>query len=216
VGYFLQLRFRAINRRWIGQKCCGTGRLCSHWLRLRSAQVWTRFRRWLFWEQYVRIGKETTHILLALLLFCLLFIVFLWLCLVVVLEREFNFWVCDTINIILLSGLLNVERRLYIFILLRLDRRLFRLRLLEWGSWARNHFSAETQILIFFAVIGVVFNDRLQIGHVEGIKELVHRELFFFQLYKELLCVAAGLCTWASAHVLLNPLPFFAVNFKRL
>jgi len=177
-----------------------------------SPQVWSRFRRWLFWEHYVRIGKETTHILLALLLVWLFLLVVLWLCLVVVLEREFNFGVCDTFIIILLSGLLNVERRLYIFILLRLDRRLFRLRLLEWGGWARNHFSAETQILIFFAVVGVVFNDRLQIGHVEGIEELIHRDLFFLELYKELLCVTSGLCAGACSNMFLNLTPLFTVD----
>ncbi len=170
--------------------------------------VRTRFGRWFFWEKTVRIGKETNHILLALLL--------AWLWLGVVFKREFSLWVSTTIYIICLSGLLNVELRLYLFILWRLNCWLLRLRQTKRDGRTGCHFSAVTQFLIFFTVVGVVFENSFQVGHVEGIEKLLHRELFFFELSKEFLRVTAGLRTWASAHVLLNLFPFLSINFERL
>lgn len=69
--------------------------------------------------------------------------------------------------------------------------------------------------MLLFPVVRVVFDHRFKVCHVQTIEELLHGDLLFIELDKELLGVASGLCTRASTNMLLNSFPFLAVFLKR-
>ena len=66
------------------------------------------------------------------------------------------------------------------------------------------------------AVVTVVFNHGLQIGHVKFVQELLHRYFLLLELDEELLGVTPGLRARASANVLLHSFPLLAVFFEGL
>ena len=68
----------------------------------------------------------------------------------------------------------------------------------------------------FISVIGVVFDDGLQVGHIELIKKCLHGEILLVKLGEEFLRMAADLGARTCADMLLNILPLLAKVLKRL
>ena len=67
-------------------------------------------------------------------------------------------------------------------------------------------------VLNLIAIVRVVLKHGPEVAHVQGAKELLHGQLLLLQLYKEFLGMTSGLSARASAHMLLDLFPFFAIN----
>ena len=63
------------------------------------------------------------------------------------------------------------------------------------------------------AVVRVVFNHALEVGHVERVKELLHRQTLLFELHEKFLSMTSRLRARPRADMLLDFLPFLSVDF---